>query len=64
MTVRPFQGNEVRYCTDIIPKHGKVPDATLPYEIFFLLFYNLLTVDRVCRPLLAAYHRCLHLQSI
>ncbi len=36
--------------------------GTLRYEIFFFS-YNLPAVDRGRRPLLAAYHRCPHLQS-
>jgi hypothetical protein len=40
--------------------------GTVRYEIFFFFYffcYNLPAVDRGRRPLLAAYHRCPHLQS-
>jgi hypothetical protein len=52
---------EIRYGSSTVPEDGTVLYRTVLDIFIFLFFYNLLVVDRGCRPLLEAYHRCPHL---
>ena len=65
-SVRVQYGSTVRYRT--VPEDGTVRYSMVRYlygtgRYLFFFSYNLPVVDRGRRPLLAAYHRCLHLQS-